>query len=121
MADRVGYEIMPELTSSSWPPESAAEPAYRMERRQMNTTDATSLHARAFTDCVRSRKRPAADIEAGHRSTIIPHLGNISYKTGLKLKWDPVREDFDNQPEATRLLGRTPRKPWDLIPSTPLP
>ena len=121
MADRVGYEILPELTASGWPPPPAAEPEFRMERRQMNTTDATGLHARSFIDCVRSRKRPAADIEAGHRSTIIPHLGNISYKTGLKLKWDSVREDFDNQPEATKLLSRTPRKLWDLIPPTPLP
>ena len=109
---------MPELGSSTWPPEPTSGPEYRMERRQMNTTDATGLHAKAFIECVRSRKRPAADIEAGHKSTIIPHLGNISYKTGLKLKWDSVREDFDNQPEATRLLSRTPRKPWDLMPPT---
>ncbi len=120
LADRVGYEIMPELSSSGWPPPAAGEPEYRMERRSMNTTDATGLHARSFIDCVRSRNRPAADIEVGHRSTIIPHLGNISYKTGLKLKWDAAREDFDNQPEASKLLGRTPRKPWDLIASTPL-
>ncbi|HEY3444239.1 MAG TPA: Gfo/Idh/MocA family oxidoreductase [Paludibaculum sp.] len=121
LADRVGYEVLPEMSASGWPPAASGEAEFRMERRQMNTTDATGLHARSFIECVRSRKRPAADIEAGHRSTIIPHLGNISYKTGLKLKWDSVREDFDNQPEATKLLGRTQRKPWDLIALTPLP
>ena len=46
---------------------------------------------------------------------IVPHLGNIAYKTGRKLSWDPVKEDFAGAPEATKLLGRKARKPWDLI------
>jgi predicted dehydrogenase len=116
MADRVGYEIFPELAASGWPAEPAgAAPQFRMERKQMNTTDATAMHARAFVEAVKGLRRPAAEIESGHRATIVPHLGNISYKTGLKLKWDAAREDFDGQPEATRLLGRTARPPWNLI------
>jgi predicted dehydrogenase len=117
MADRVGYEIFPELASSSWPaqPAGGAAPQFRMDRKQMNTTDATGLHARAFVDAVRGLRKPAADIEDGHRSTTVPHLGNISFKTGLKLKWDAVREDFDHQPEASKLLLRPARKPWNLI------
>lgn len=116
MADRIGYEVFPEMTSGSWPVEAASgAPAFRMERRQMNTTDATAAHARAFVEAVRGLRKPAASIEDGHRATVVPHLGNISYKTGLKLKWDVEREVFDNQPEAARLLGRAARKPWDLI------
>lgn len=116
MADRIGYEIFPELASSGWPAAPAgASPQFRMERKQMNTTDATGPHARAFVDAVRGLRQPAADIEDGHRSTTVPHLGNISFKTGLKLKWDAAREDFDNQPEASKLIGRAARKPWNLI------
>jgi len=118
MADRVGYEIFPEMSPMTWPPSEAsrqAEPTFRMERFQMNTTDATSIHAKAFIECVRSRKRPAADVEAGHRSTTVAHLGNISFKTGLKLQWDAQREDFVNQPAASKLLSRQPRKPYDLV------
>lgn len=116
MADRTGYEIFPELASGSWPPEpGGAAPRFRMERKAMNTADATAEHARAFVEAVRGLRRPAASIEDGHRSTTVPHLGNISYRTGLKLQWDAGREDFDNQPEASRLLARPARKPWDWV------
>lgn len=116
MADRVGYEIFPELAAGSWPPpQPAAVPEFRMERRQMNTTDATGPHARAFVEAVRGLRPPAADIETGHRSTTVPHLGNIAFKTGLKLHWDAEREEFPNQPEASKLLGRVARQGWNLI------
>ena len=77
--------------------------------------DATSLHARAFVECVRSRKTPPATIEMGHRATLIGHLGNIAFKSGRKLKWDAAREDFVGDPEASKLLDRVARKPWNLI------
>ncbi|MBI4894098.1 MAG: Gfo/Idh/MocA family oxidoreductase [Acidobacteria bacterium] len=116
LADRIGYEIFPELSPSSWPARAAAGgPAFRMERKQVAGADATALHAKAFVEAIQGLRPPAARIEDGHRSTIVPHLGNISYKTGLKLHWDSAREDFRNQPEASRLLARAPRAAWRLI------
>ena len=99
--DRIGYEIYPDND--------------KIIRKTHNTTDATSLHARHFIDCVRSRERSKADVETGHRSTIVAHLGNIAYRTGKKLKWDRAKEDFANAPEATALLRRKARAPWTLI------
>jgi predicted dehydrogenase len=107
-ADRIGYEVYPEPAR----PGSTDGP---LERTHMNTDDATRLHAANFIECVRSRNRPAADVETGHRSTIVAHLGNIAFKTGKKLHWDPETEKFANDGEASRLLSRQPRKPWDLI------
>jgi predicted dehydrogenase len=101
-ADRIGYEIYPELKST-------------LDRKQMNTTDATKLHAANFIDCVRSRKPPNAEVEIGHRSTTVAHLGNIAFKTGKKLHWNADTEEFINDGEASKLLSREPRKPWDLI------
>ncbi|HLN00279.1 MAG TPA: Gfo/Idh/MocA family oxidoreductase [Bryobacteraceae bacterium] len=101
-ADRIGYEIYP-------------EPKSTLERKQMNTTDATKLHAANFIDCVRSRKPPNAEVEIGHRSTTVAHLGNIAFKTGKKLHWNTDTEDFTDDREASKLLSRQPRKPWDLI------
>ena len=100
-ADRIGFEIYPERD--------------RVKRRQTNVADATSLHARAFVECVRTRKTPPATIEMGHRATLIGHLGNIAFKTGRKLKWDAAREEFPSDSEASKLLGREARKPWNLI------
>jgi hypothetical protein len=42
-------------------------------------------------------------------------LGNIALKTGKKLRWDAQKEDFSGAPDASALLTRTLRKPWDLI------
>jgi hypothetical protein len=81
----------------------------------MNTTDATARHAQSFIECVRTRTRPFADVEVGHRSTTVPLLGNIAYDTGKKLHWDAAKEDFVGEPEASRRLGRQARPPWNLI------
>ena len=107
-ADRIGFEIYPDLK-----PGSSSE--YRIERKQTNVADATALHAANFIECLRSRQAPNGEIELGHRATIIAHLGNIAFKTGRKLRWDAAKEDFPDAPEASRLLGRQARKPWDLI------
>ena len=84
------------------------------EKSHMTTTDATALHAAAFVDAVRTRKRPAADIEVGFRSTTVPLLGNIAYDTGRNLHWDAVKEEFTGDAEANKHLARvSPRKQWD--------
>jgi predicted dehydrogenase len=107
-ADRIGFEIYPELKPGD-------AKAFRMERRQLNVAEPTPLHARHFVECVRDRRDPPATAETGHKATIIGHLGNIAFKTGRKLKWDAASETFPGTPEASRLLAREPRKPWNLI------
>jgi predicted dehydrogenase len=72
-------------------------------------------HMGNFFDCVRSGKLPIADVEIGHRSASISHLGAIALRTGLTLKWDPSAEKFigDNSKEANKYLAREMRKPYD--------
>jgi predicted dehydrogenase len=70
-------------------------------------------HLKNFYDCVRSREKPAADIEDGHLSTVLCHLANISFRLGnRKLTLDPGTEKFMDDDEANGLLKRTYRKPW---------
>jgi predicted dehydrogenase len=116
-ADRIGFEIFPEPKSGRYfggAGSGSDSGGYRIARRQMNVTDATSLHARHFVECVREQKKPNADAEIGHRSSIIPHLGNIAFKTGRKLRWDADKEQFTGDAEANKLLRREARKPWDM-------
>ena len=40
---------------------------------------------------------------------------NIAFKTGKKLHWNAETEGFDGDGEASKLLARVARKPWDLI------
>jgi hypothetical protein len=48
----------------------------------------------------------------GHYSTSLPHLANISFLTGRKLKFNNETEKFVNDPDADKLLTRTYRKPF---------
>lgn len=72
-------------------------------------------HMGNFFDCVRSRKLPVADVQAGHRAASICHLGAIALRTGLPLRWDPSAEKFvgDHAKEANTYLVREMRKPYD--------
>lgn len=72
-------------------------------------------HMRNFFDCVRSRQRPIADVEVGHRAASVCHLGAIALRTGHKLQWDAQAEKFlgEGANEANRYLSREMRKPYD--------
>ncbi len=71
-------------------------------------------HPDNFLECVRTRKRPAADANVGYRSISVCHLGNIAGWLQRPLQWDPEREQFQNDPEADRLLQRQMRSPWHI-------
>ncbi len=67
-----------------------------------------------FLHCVKSRQRPFRDIEIGHRTVTVCHLGNIAYWLNRPLKWDPVKEEIIGDEEASRWLSRPMRAPWHL-------
>jgi predicted dehydrogenase len=67
-----------------------------------------------FLHCVRTRERPFRDIERGHRTLIICHTGNLAYWLKRPLKFDPIKEEFINDPEANRWLNRPRRGQWVL-------
>ncbi len=70
-------------------------------------------HKENFIHCLRSRELPNADVEKGHRSTLLAHYANISYRLGgQKLRIDPQAEQVIDNPQACELLKRTYRKPW---------
>jgi predicted dehydrogenase len=71
-------------------------------------------HIRNWLDCIKSRKLPNADIEIGHRSATVCHLGNIARELHRKLQWDPKAEKFIGDAEADKLLDRERRAPWVL-------
>jgi predicted dehydrogenase len=67
-----------------------------------------------FIDCVKSRNRPIADAEIGHRTNSIGLLGVIAVEAGEPLEWDPKTERFSNNDVANKLLERPMRKPWTI-------
>lgn len=73
-----------------------------------------SGHIHNWLLAIRSRKNPSADVEIGHRSATVCHLGNIARWVGRRLKWDPVKEIFPDDKEANTYLDRERRKGWEL-------
>ena len=102
---RIGNNVV-----TSNPEELAKTPADQLKFR----LPATGNHIQNWFDCIKSRDKPVADVEIGHRSAVICHLGNIARWVGRKLRWDPEREIFPDDSEANRYLDRARRKPYEL-------
>lgn len=70
-------------------------------------------HYRNFLDCVKSREEPMEPVETGHRTASMCHLGNIAMVLHRKLKWDPKKEEIIGDAQASKLLRRPMRAPWN--------
>ncbi len=73
-------------------------------------------HVKNFLDCMKSRGKPAADLETvGHPSSLLCHLGNAAWRAGRTLHFDPASYTFKNDADANQYLTRAEyRKPWVL-------
>jgi predicted dehydrogenase len=85
----------------------------RNERgEQMRGGIDNAAHHRDWLECIRSGARPRADVEIGHLSAAVAHLGNITTRLGRTLRFDGTRERFIADAEADVLVGRTYREHW---------
>jgi predicted dehydrogenase len=78
--------------------------------------DRETPHAQNFIDCIASGNLPNADIEIGHLSSSLCHLGNIAIRTGRALTFDPKMEQFSGDDEANKLVGREYRAGHWAVP-----
>jgi predicted dehydrogenase len=74
----------------------------------------SGLHERNFVECIKSRKRPNADVEIGRLSTTICHLGNIASHLRRDIVFDPKTETFGDDKAANAYLTKEYRKPYIL-------
>lgn len=70
-------------------------------------------HLRNFIECIKSGRRPNADIEEGHISTLLCHLGNISCRVERMLRVDCRTGKMLGNRFAMRLWSRTYRPGWE--------
>ncbi len=66
-----------------------------------------------FLAAIDKSTQPVADISEGHISTASCILANLSMKLGRPLSYDPTTKTVINDPEATTLLARKYREPWN--------
>ena len=71
-------------------------------------------HMQNWLDCMRTRQKPLADVEIGHRSATVCHLANITRRLGRRLRWDPAAERFVGDEQANGFLTRARRKGYEL-------
>jgi predicted dehydrogenase len=97
------------------------EPGPSSEETSEEEYDAMNLvgtggggHFENFIAAVRSGNREdlTCDVEVGHRSTILPHLGNVAYRVGHELMFDGLSERFVDDEEANEYLSRDYREPF---------
>jgi predicted dehydrogenase len=84
------------------------------KREPGKARDEGGNHYANFIDAVRSRKTSDQNgpVETAHYSSAIAHLGNISYRLGRRLEFDPKKEKFIGDAEADKHLTRNYRAPF---------
>ena len=86
LVHRGGFEFRPTRSSGSRT-DGAAAPEPRRRPASENEAD-TAAHVREFLDCMKSRKRPSADIEVGYYSTLPTLLAIHAIREGRSFKYD---------------------------------
>jgi hypothetical protein len=76
----------------------------------------TDDHVADFLDAIRNDRRPNADIEIGHLTTSLCHLGNIATQLGRSLRFDHQQERFHDDEQANALLQRAYRDGHWAVP-----
>ena len=83
---------------------------------QLHGRPGDAPHEQDFIDCIKSRKRANADVEIGHRSASLVHLGNIAHRTGnQRLEFDAKSETFVASDVANRLLRRHNQTKYSVV------
>ncbi|MEK7750443.1 MAG: Gfo/Idh/MocA family oxidoreductase, partial [Acidobacteriota bacterium] len=71
-------------------------------------------HYANFIKAVRSRKTSDQNgpVETAHLASALAHMGNISYRLGRQLTFDPVKERFVGDQQANAMVTRQYRAPF---------
>lgn len=101
--DRGSYKCKPDSLDDVLP-----------ELPESSHTGDTNEHIANWLHCARTGDKPNADVEIGHRSSTVCHLGNIARWLKRELVWDPETETFPGDDEANSYLDRKRRAPYTL-------
>jgi len=71
-------------------------------------------HMNNFFQCVRDRSEPVSDVFTHHRELSSCHMCNLAMLLRRTLRWDPAKEDFIGDAEASALLKRPRREPYTI-------
>ncbi|SHO60402.1 Gfo/Idh/MocA family protein [Algoriphagus zhangzhouensis] len=78
---------------------------------EIHLTKSTEHHGN-WLGAIQGNNELLSPVEIGHRACSVCLVSHIAMKLGRKLAWDPVKEEFINDPEANTYLSRPQRRPW---------
>lgn len=70
-------------------------------------------HLQNFVNAIRQEEALNADIEEGYKSSLLCHLGNIAYRTGGAIQFDPTKNQIVDNEAAKSLWSREYRPGWE--------
>jgi predicted dehydrogenase len=70
------------------------------------------VHMGNFLEAVRGDAKPNSEIAVGQTSTLLCHLGNIAYRTGRTIHFDPKSRKIVGDKEAEKFWAREYRPGW---------
>ena len=101
IADYAKFQLLPEDKFKNFTPPPQTIPA-------------SIGHHLEWINACKTGAPTTCNFEYAGRLTEANHLGNVAYRTGQKLEWDPTRMKATNAPEASRYIKRKYRKGWKL-------
>jgi predicted dehydrogenase len=112
--NRGGFEVLVEKEPKGYSGSGAnkMDPITAVQRpKGVNYLD---LHTTNFLEAVRSDNIELLNtpIQSGSIAAINAQMGNIAYKTGDKIHWDPVKNKFGNNKKANDLIKADYHNGW---------
>ncbi len=110
VVDNGGWEVIPEIKNG----QALIEAVPRIGKPE-GTPHGLHPHVRNFLECIKIRELPNADIEIGAHIARFAQLGNIAFRTGRKVYWNPKQQQFINDDQANEFVNASYRYPWKLL------
>ncbi len=114
----IGFGVSFHGTEGSMILRSTGYAQYDLRGKEVAANTGTSgdaEHFADFLDAIRQGHRPKADIETGHQSTLLCHLGNIAYRTDRVLNLDPTNGHIQNDAEAQQYWSKDYADGWKPV------
>jgi predicted dehydrogenase len=109
VCNRDGYELIPQKGRDG---STTVEPVRLDGPFEEGGVDA---HTTNWCNCIRNKSlQTNSPIEKGAFASILAHMGNISFRTGTRLVYDPLKRKFVNNPEADSFIKAKYRAPWEV-------
>jgi len=85
-----------------------------IDGKQTDLFQFDSLHFANFVEAITDGKPLQAEIEEGQKSALMCHLGNIAWRSGKTVDFDPqTRRICNPDPDIQQFWGRAYREGWE--------